>query len=353
MIVVVKVGSNMLKDQGGDIDLGFVAKLAREIREILKMGYRVIVVSSGAVLCGVKRLGIDKKPEDVVLKQAIAAIGQTKLMHTYETIFSNYGLFVAQVLLTADVFKDKNRKKTVVDVFEKILKLGAVPIVNENDTVGISELLFGDNDFLAVYTAQALGAGLIVLFSTAGGLEAPDGKIVKLVENIDEVMGYVRASGSDFGSGGMRSKLNATKIATSLGIKVIITGKEDSLVEILGGKTKGTTFLPAKKSLRGRKSLLALYQETMGALQIDGGAYRAIKEGKSLLAVGIKKVEGSFKRGDMVIIYSPDGALAGKGKVNFSSEEIRKVISKRGEEVKRILKSQKEEVIHADNLAVF
>ncbi|MCS7084216.1 MAG: glutamate 5-kinase [Aquificaceae bacterium] len=353
MLMVVKVGSNMLREEGGDIDLGFMAKLAREIRELLKAGHRVVLVSSGAVLCGVRRLNLGERPREVLLKQAVASVGQTTLMHTYEMVFSNYGLVAAQVLLTADVFRDKNRKETVVDVVNKIIELGAVPIVNENDAVGISELLFGDNDFLSVYTAHALDANLIVLFSSAGGLQDFDGKIVSLVEDVDEVMKFVRASNSEFGTGGMRSKLNATKIATSLGIKVVITGKEDSLLEIKEGKTKGTVFLPAKRGLKGRKSSLALYQETKGALQIDSGAYRAIKDGKSLLAVGIKKVEGSFKRGDMVVIYSPEGYIAGKGKVNFSSEDIKKVINKKGSEVKRILNSQKEEVIHADNLAVF
>ncbi len=353
MLLVVKIGSNLIQIAEGDIDLSFLSKLASHVKVLKQEGHRVLLVSSGAVLCGVKKLGLKERPKDISLKQAIAGVGQAYLMHLYDMVFSNYGLTVGQALLTADIFRDKEKFQNAKNALESMLSLNIVPVINENDTVAISELLFGDNDFLAVYTAYMMGANLMVFFSTAGGLLDEEGKIVKEVEDVDKVMNLVKGVNSSFGTGGMLSKLTVARIAVRLGIPMVITGKEDSLLEILKGTTRGTYFKPTPKPLKEGKKALAMLEEAKGALYVDEGAYRAIRQGKSLLPAGIFKVEGVFQRGDVVVIYNQRGFLVGKGRTNLSSEEIEKVMGKRGEEVKKKLRINFEEVIHADKLAVF
>ncbi|MFN3869975.1 MAG: glutamate 5-kinase [Aquificaceae bacterium] len=353
MLLVVKIGSNLIQTQEGDIDLSFISKLASNVKALKQKGHRVLLVSSGAVLCGVKKLGLKERPRDISLKQAIAGVGQAYLMHLYDMVFSNYGLTVGQALLTADIFKDKEKFQNAKNALESMLSLNIVPVINENDTVAISELLFGDNDFLAVYTAYMMGANLIVFFSTAGGLLNEEGKIVKEVEDVDKVMSLVKGINSSFGTGGMLSKLTVARIAVRLGIPVVITGKEDSLLEILKGATMGTYLKPSLKPLREGKKALAMLEEAKGALYVDEGAYRAIRQGKSLLPAGIFKVDGVFQRGDVVVIYDQRGFLVGKGRTNLSSEEVKKIMGKRGEEARKELKINFEEVIHADKLVVF
>ncbi len=353
MLIIVKLGSNLIQTKEGHIDLAFLSRLAWEVKSLRSKGVKVLIVSSGAVLCGVKKLGLSERPKEISLKQAVAGVGQAYLMHLYDMVFSNYGLQVGQALLTADLFKDRHRFENAKSALESMLSLGIVPVVNENDTVAISELLFGDNDFLAVHTAHMLGANLLVIYSTAGGLLDEEGKVVPCVERVEDVLGFVKGINSEFGTGGMLSKITATRIAVSLGIPVVITGKEDSLLEILEGRSKGTYFKPSAKPLRERKKVIAMLEEARGALVIDEGAYRAIKQGKSLLPAGVLGVQGAFSEGDTVVLYDEKGFLVGKGRVNFSSEEVKKVIRKRSEEVKRILKKKQEEVIHADNLVVF
>ncbi|MFZ8784316.1 glutamate 5-kinase [Thermocrinis sp.] len=236
--------------------------------------------------------------------------------------------------------------------WKSFLEMGAVPVINENDAVAVEELLFGDNDFLAVHTAFMLQANLLVILSTAGGLRDHQDQVIPFVEDVDSAFAFVRGVNSTYGTGGMLSKLTATKIAVRLGIPVVITGKEDSLEEILQGRTKGTYFKPLPPPRQGKK-LLAMVEKPRGALYIDEGAFKALKSGKSLLPAGIKRVEGSFQRGDVVVIYTEDGLLVGKGKTNFSSDELKRVLGKKGEEVKRILKTTKEEAVHRDYMVVF
>ncbi|MFN7064653.1 MAG: glutamate 5-kinase [Aquificaceae bacterium] len=353
MLLVVKLGSNLIQTAGGDIDLAFLSRLASHIKLLRDGGYKVLLVSSGAVLCGIKKLRLKERPKEISLKQAVAGVGQAYLMHLYDMVFSNYGLTVGQALLTADIFKDKEKFKNAKSALDSMLSLNIVPVINENDTVAISELLFGDNDFLAVYTAYMMGGGLIVLFSTVGGLLDGEGRVVEVVEDVEAVLGLVKGVNSEFGTGGMLSKLTATRIAVKLNIPVVITGKEDNLVEIVEGKTRGTYFKPSPKPLREGKKALAMLEEAKGALYVDEGAYRAIKQGRSLLPAGIFRVEGAFQRGDVVVIYDQRGFLVGKGRVNLGSEEIERVMGKKGEEVKRSLRTSFEEVIHADRLVVF
>ncbi len=355
MRIVFKVGSNLLRTESGDIDLTFISRLAEGIKDLHREGHRVLLVSSGAVLCGAKKMGIEEKPTDLPMRQALAGIGQAYMMHLYDTIFSNYGIKVAQVLLTNDIFKKGNedRLSNAQNTIECMLKLGVVPIINENDTVAVSELVFGDNDFLSVYVGYAISADLIVILSTAGGLLDEEGRVVKEVRDMDSAFRLVKGTGSDFGSGGMRSKLEATKLALSIGIPVIITGKEEDIRGVVKMETKGTLFLPMKKRVRHRIKSLAMVEEPRGAIIVDEGAVKALRNGSSLLPAGVLKVEGVFRRGDTVSVMNPSGLVVAKGKVNFSSEEIERIKGMKGEEVKRLLKTSKEEVVHRDDMVVF
>lgn len=355
MRIVFKIGSNLLETEEGDIDLRFLSELADGIKKLRKLGDEVCIVSSGAVLSGAKKLNIKEKPKDLVLKQALSAVGQAYLMHIYDTIFSNYGLIVSQVLLTKDIFSKDNEDRFVnaKNTLEKLLELGIIPVINENDAVAVNELVFGDNDFLAVYVSFMIGADLLVIFSSAGGLRDEEGKIIPVVEEVEKAFKFVQGTGTSFGTGGMRSKLEATRLATTLNIPVIITGKGEDILGLRELKTKGTLFKPANRKLRNALKVIATLEEPKGQIVVDKGAEEALKKGKSLLPAGIVKVEGVFKRGDVVSILNEEGLIIGKGKVNFSSEEIERIKGMKTKEVREVLKTSKDEVIHRDNMVVF
>jgi len=355
MRIVFKIGSNLLQTEEGDIDLNFLSRLGEGIKKLKNLGDEVVLVSSGAVLSGAKRLGLKEKPSDLTLKQALSAVGQAYLMHLYDVVFSNYGLKVGQILLTRDVFQRKNedRFRNAQRTLTKLLELGIVPIVNENDAVAVSELVFGDNDFLAVYVAFMVNADLLVIFSSAGGLRNERNEIVKEVESVEKAFRFVKGTGTSFGTGGMRSKLEATRLATTLNIPVIITGKEEDIPGLRELKTKGTFFKPSRRKLRNALKVLATMEEPKGIVVIDRGAVEAIRKGKSLLPAGVVKVEGVFGRGDAVSILNEEGLIIGKGKVNFSSEELEKIKGMKTKEVRELLGTSKDEVIHRDNMVVF
>ncbi|GAB6066617.1 glutamate 5-kinase [Aquifex pyrophilus] len=355
MRIVLKIGSNLLETPEGDIDLRFLSKLAEEIKRLKGKGYEFLIVSSGAVLSGAKKLGIREKPRDLITKQALSAVGQAYLMHLYDTVFSNYGLMVGQVLLTKDVFsaKNKDRFTNAKNTLNKLLEMGIIPVINENDAVAVSELIFGDNDFLAVYVSFTIGANLLVIFSSAGGLRDHGDRVIPVVESVEEAFKYVKGTGTSFGTGGMRSKLEATRLATTLNIPVIITGKEDSLEDIVNFKTKGTLFKPSRRKLRNALKVIATLEEPKGVIVVDEGAVKALKEGKSLLPAGIKRVEGVFNKGDVVSVVNEEGLIVGKGKVNFSSQELERIKGLKTKEVRELLKTTKDEVIHRDNMVVF
>ncbi len=354
MRLLIKIGSNLIQTEEGDIDLSFISSLARGIKRLRNLGDEVILVSSGAVLCGAKTLGI-KKPTDLRSRQALAGIGQAYLMHLYDSIFSNYGIRVGQVLLTSDVFMKGNedRFENAKQTIEKMLDLGVVPVINENDTVAVSELIFGDNDFLSAYVGYMLDVDLLVILSSAGGLRDDEGKIIPEVADIESAFGLVKGTGTEFGSGGMRSKLEATRLVTSIGIPVIITSKKDDFLEVRQLKTRGTLFRPTKRRIREKHKTIAMIEESKGIIYVDEGAVKALKEGRSLLPAGVIGVEGNFARGDTVTVAGRGGIPIGKGRTNLSSEEINEVKGRKTNEVKNILKDAKEEVIHRDNLVIF
>ncbi len=356
MLVLLKVGSNLLQTPEGDLDLAFISSLAERIKRLRKEGFKFVLVSSGAVLAGIKKLGLGRKPKSLVEKQALASVGQAYLMHIYDTIFGNYGLKVSQVLLNADVFKNRERYENAKNTFSQLLRWGIIPIVNENDAIAVEELIFGDNDFLAAHLAVMLNPKFVVIVSTAGGIYTGDpreagSELIREVSSPDEVLKFAKTTKSEYGSGGMKSKLEAAKIIYSLGIPLAIVGKHTPLEDVLKGKPfEGTLIKPSPHPVRGRKKLIAYIEQPKGILHIDRGAERALRRGKSLLAVGVKKVEGHFERGDTVSILSEDGTPVAKGRVNFSSSELRKIVGKTTEEIKKLFPDRPSEVVHRDNL---
>ncbi len=354
MRILLKIGSNLLKTEEGDIDLSFISNLASQIKKLREKNNEVLIVSSGAVLCGSKKLGVSR-PSDLRSRQAISAVGQAYLMHLYDSIFSNYGLAVGQVLLTSDVFSEGNedRFENARETLNTLLNMGIIPIINENDSVAVSELVFGDNDFLAVYVGFMMEVDLIILLSTAGGLLDEKGRVIPEVESPEEAFHLVKGTGSEYGTGGMRTKLEATRLATSIGIPVIITGKEEKLLETISFKTSGTLFKTPRRKVRRKLRNIAMIEEPKGIIYIDDGAVKALRNGKSLLPAGVLKAEGSFKEGDAVTIATSEGIPVGKGKTNFSAQDINRIKGMKGEKVKELLGTKKEEIVHRDNLIVF
>ena len=359
MLVILKIGSNLLQTEGGDIDLAFISSLAEQIKGLQKEGYKFVLVSSGAVLAGIKKLGFSRKPKTLVEKQALASVGQAYLMHLYDTVFSNYGIKVSQVLLNADVFKNRQRYETAKTTFQQLLRWNILPIVNENDAVAVEELIFGDNDFLAAHLAVMLNPRFVIVMSTAGGIYTGDpreagSKLLRELNSPDEAFCYVKTTKSDFGSGGMKSKIEAAKIVHSLGIPVAIIGKKTSIRKVLKGEPfEGTLIKPSSKPVRGKKKLIAYIEQPKGIIFVDEGAKRAILKGKSLLAVGVKAFEGTFERGDTVsVALFGNGEIFAKGKVNFSSSELKKVLGKNSEQIKKLFPNRPTEVIHRDNLII-
>lgn len=354
--VVIKIGSQLL-EKNASIDIDFIENLRDNIKQQKK---EFLIVSSGAVLAGVKKLGLKQKPQTLTEKQAVAAVGQAYLMQVYDHVFSKKNLNIGQILLTIEGLRERKRYILAQNTINKLLDMNVIPIVNENDTIAVEEIVFGDNDFLAAHVSVLVNADLLIILSTAGGVytgepEEKNSILIEEIKSIDEVLSYARASKSKFGTGGMRSKLEAAKIATSHGIPVIIAPKKENIIsEIFSGEITGSFIYPEKKrKISRKKSWLKLLSAPKGRIIIDKGAEKAIKEGKSLLPVGIKSCEGIFNKGDVVAILNEEGKIIGKGIVNYSCKDIEKIKGKKSQEVEAFLKKKFQEVIHRDNMVVF
>ncbi|WP_457568596.1 glutamate 5-kinase [Desulfurobacterium sp.] len=328
--VVVKVGSQLLAEQNG-LNQNFISKIARELSAIKREGKEVVLVSSGAVLAGIKVLNLSRKPKSLQEKQALSAIGQPYLMAEYTKAFKKHGYNIAQVLLTAEDLRSKKRFAHAKDTFHALSRLNVIPVVNENDTVSVEEIKIGDNDNLAAHVSVVFEADLLIMLTTTDGIfdrdpnVFPDARKIDIVRNINELQLTCDFSGkSAFGTGGMWTKVEAAFKAARKGIPVIIAnGKEENItVKILKGEQKGTLFLP-KKELKAKAYRILYLEKPRGKLTIDRGAAEAvINRGKSLLPQGIKKVEGTFEKGDVVEVVDPDGNTLFKGIVRCSSREI-------------------------------
>jgi len=361
-LIVVKVGSSLLVREGA-LQLEKIKELACNIAYLRERGKKIILVSSGAVACGMSVMGLSRKRGDIPFKQAMSAIGQSVLMQTYREVFSPLGIQVAQILLAPEDTNNRVKYLNARNTFEALLHLGVLPVVNENDSVAVAEIKFGDNDRLSALVASLIDADLLVILSDVEGLFTadprvlPQASLIEEVKKIDlEIEEMAGGEGNYFSTGGMKSKIIAARMATLSGTGVIIaSGKDFSVLQEIGeGKKRGTFFWPEEKHLPGRKRWIAFAMMPRGSVLIDKGAKKAILTQKSLLPAGVKAVEGNFDLGDCVEILGPARELVGRGITNYSSEELKKILGLHTEEVKEVLggKDFDEEVVHADNLVL-
>jgi glutamate 5-kinase len=361
---IVKVGSKSLTGDDGRLERTQVANLARQLLTLVDMGKRVVLVSSGAVASGIGKLGLPSRPTDLATLQAVAAIGQTHLMQVYEQTFAEHGRHAAQILLTASELDDRVAYLNVRNTLRRLLEMGAIPIINENDTVAVDELktTFGDNDRLAGMVAGIMEASLLVILSDVQGLydrdpRDPQAQVVSSVDRIDErIEDMVRDRKTGISKGGMASKLATAKFVTTSGQCVVIAwGREpEILVRLANGEMVGTLFLPQSKTLTPRKRWIGFSAQPAGQLQVDDGAAKAMcAEGRSLLAIGIKGVEGEFGKGDIVSIVNPHSVEIARGLINYNSKQVAQIRGCRSDRIEQILgQCPYEEVIHRDNLAI-
>ncbi len=359
--VVVKIGSRVLVDENHLLDVGQVASLARQMASIRAAGREVICVSSGAVAAGLSGLGLRSRPTDLPSTQAAAAVGQARLIGLYRQLFGEHDIAVAQVLLTHDDMRSRERHLNARNTFSRLLRSGVTPIVNENDTVAIDEIRVGDNDLLSSLVACLVRADLLVMLTNADGLlsrpPSEDGVLIEHVEQItDETYAMVGDHDSPISTGGMKSKLDAAAMVTRAGERCVIANGRtpDVLPRLFNGENLGTVFEPSPHRLRGRKRWIAFFDHPRGDLCIDDGAAHAIGErGKSLLPVGIKAVTGRFERGAPVRIVNEAGQELARGLVNFSSEQLQRIVGRQTGEASQLLDGCGcDEVVHRDNLVV-
>ncbi|MGB9661527.1 MAG: glutamate 5-kinase [Moorellaceae bacterium] len=361
--LVVKVGTSTLTHQTGKLNLERMERLVRELADQVNAGRQVILVTSGAVGAGMGRLGLKGRPRTLPEKQAAAAVGQGMLMHMYEKFFAEYGLTVAQVLLTKDDLAERRRYLNARHTLGTLLRLGVLPIVNENDTVAVEEIRVGDNDTLSALVAGLVDADALILLTDSQGLytadprSCPEARLIPVVEEITpEVEGLAGGTRGTWATGGMVTKLQAARLATNFGIPVIIASGllPGQVAAILKGEEIGTLFLPREHKAPGRKKWLAYGPAVQGKIWVDAGAARAIlQSGKSLLPSGITGVEGEFEQGSLVSLVDPAGREIARGMTNYAAEEIRRIQGKKTGEILAILGHKDyDEVVHRDNLIV-
>ena len=361
--VVVKIGTSTLTYNNGKLNLFRIEKLVRELADLANQGKEIILVTSGAVGAGLDRLGSTERPKTIPEKQAVAAIGQGILMHMYEKLFAEYGQIVAQVLLTREnSVKHKlyiNSRNTLLT----LLKMGVIPVINENDAIAIDELKIGDNDTLSATVATIVDADLLIILSdiegvfTANPQNDPTAQLIEEITDITpEIEELAGGAGSKLGTGGMYTKIQAAKIAVNAGVTMVIaSGALEGVVRnILSGENIGTIFPAKEQHLQVRKSWLAFGAMIKGELVVDEGCEKAlITEGSSLLSVGIVEVKGTFDRGNSVRILSKQGREIARGLANYNSEEINKICGKNTNNISKILGSKLyDEVIHRDNMVI-
>ena len=361
--VVVKIGTSTLTYNNGKLNLFRIEKLVRELADLANQGKEIILVTSGAVGAGLDRLGSTERPKTIPEKQAVAAIGQGILMHMYEKLFAEYGQIVAQVLLTREnSVKHKlyiNSRNTLLT----LLKMGVIPVINENDAIAIDELKIGDNDTLSATVATIVDADLLIILSdiegvfTANPQNDPTAQLIEEITDITpEIEELAGGAGSKLGTGGMYTKIQAAKIAVKAGVTMVIaSGALEGVVRnILSGEKIGTIFPAKEQHLQVRKSWLAFGAMIKGELVVDEGCEKAlITEGSSLLSVGIVEVKGTFDQGNSVRILSKQGREIARGLANYNSEEIKKICGKNTNNISKILGSKLyDEVIHRDNMVI-
>jgi glutamate 5-kinase len=361
--IVIKIGSRVLTDDAGSLDTGRIDRLAAEVAQLRTKGRDVVLVSSGAIAAGRPALGLTERPRTIPQKQAAAAVGQTRLMRAYEDAFATRGLTAAQLLLTRADLADRTRFLNARATLATLLEYGVIPIINENDTVVVEEIKFGDNDSLSALVTNLVEAHLLVILTDIDGFydadprSHPQARLVPLVKAVTrEVERAAGSTGSAVGTGGMVTKLAAAKKAGRFGVATLmLNGTVPGIIgRALAGEEVGTLFLPAKRSLTSRKHWIAFTLRPHGRVVVDEGACQVLTgQGRSLLPSGIVRVEGKFERGSCVRVCGPDGSEFARGLADYASEEITRILGHRSSEIETLLGYKYgDEIIHRDNLVV-
>ena len=361
--LVVKVGSSLVTNQGQGLDQAAIARWAAQIAQLRTRNKEVVLVSSGAIAEGMQRLGWTKRPHAMHELQAAAAVGQMGLVQVYETCFREHGLHTAQVLLTHADLADRQRYLNARSTLRTLLTLGVVPIINENDTVVTDEIKFGDNDTLAALVTNLIEADCLIILTDQAGLYTRDPREDSTAELVREAKAgapeledMCGKAGSHIAKGGMLTKVLAAKRAARSGAHTVIaSGREpDVLLRLAEGEAIGTQLVAETMPIAARKQWLADHLQVNGRLLLDAGAMRAlVKDGKSLLPIGVKSIEGAFERGAVVACLSPEGKELARGLVNYGANEARRILGKPSSEILSVLGYVDEpELIHRDNLVL-
>ena len=354
--IVIKIGSSSIIDEKtAKVKIKWLNSLCKEIELLANENKKIAIVSSGAIALGQNYLKIKKKRIKIEMSQALASIGQIHLTNTYRKMFEKRKIKIGQILISPDDTEQRRRAINVKRTFENLFKLGAIPIVNENDTTATTEIKYGDNDRLAARVAQIISANVLINFSDVNGLyeSSENRKIIKEVTNInDRIYSFVENKKNSYGSGGMGTKLDAAKICMNSGCYMAIAnGRHMNPLDKLVKTNICTWFLPKVSSLDARKKWIVSSIGSNGKIYIDNGASKALKNGKSLLPAGITKVEGKFLKGDNILIVDESGKDCARGITSFSSEEISKVKGLKSDQIENILGySSKSEIVHRDDM---
>lgn len=356
--LVVKIGSSSLTSPEGGLNRDKIEFYAQEICSLRQDGYQVLLVTSGAVAAGFRTIGYKQRPRTLAEKQAAAAVGQALLMQAYNTAFNACGTGVAQILLTRSDFANRKRIHNAMMTLEELFRHNIVPIINENDTVSVDELKFGDNDMLSALVANLVKAERLIIVTDTDGLYTGDprkdahaARIERVEEINDEIMQYAKGAGSAVGTGGMRSKIEAARVAVRGGVPVFVgkVSEPGDLKLAVNNRGKGTYFDTHLNTLNVKKQWIGFHSEPKGRITVDDGAAKALVHGgKSLLPAGVVAVEGEFHPGDVIEVADLTGRVIGRGVVNYDSGQLMAVCGMNTDEVTRRLDVQRIEVIHRD-----
>ncbi len=360
--VVIKVGTTTLTHETGLLNLERIEILVRQIANLHNNGYEVMLVTSGAIGAGMGKLNLKNRPKTLPEKQAVAAVGQVALIHLYQKIFAEYGKNVGQLLLTASDINERNRYLNGRNTCFALFNAGVIPIINENDAIAVEEIKVGDNDTLSAFVATLVDADLLIILSDIDGLydsnpkENPNAKLLPLITTLnEEIKAMAGDSNSKFGTGGMATKIKAAEIALNSGVNMVIAQgeKPENLIKIVRGEDIGTLFVKNKKGLKAKKHWLQYSSKKTWKLIIDDGAKIAVLKHKSLLPSGIKEVEGSFQKGDVITVIDEEKNVLAVGIVNYSSDECQRILGKQSKEIDKILGYKDyDEVLHINNMSV-
>lgn len=360
--VVIKIGTNALSKADDTLDTDRIAGIAEQVVRWRRTGRRVVVVSSGAIGAGIGLLGLEERPKDLPHLQAAASVGQAHLIGAYDEALQRHGLHASQILLTANDFRRRTRYLNMRNTLNALFEYDVIPIINENDTVSIDEIKFGDNDRLAAMVTNLVERPLLIILSVINGLydgppDEPGSKVIPLVEKWDEALRKLAATTkSSRGTGGMATKLESMRMATTAGENAIIANGTDPRIldKILDGDEIGTLFLASRAPLPAWKRWIGYTVNPTGQLQLDDGATAAVQlNGKSLLAIGVRNVTGTFAKGDRVSLLNPAGEEVARGLTNYDSATLTRIAGKKVAEIQTLLGTEIEaEVIHRDNLVV-